>query len=190
MSAEAILRALPNLLRVSGFCIGALGAAGFSSPPETYAWALLLGGLAILGAGAVLGRAVRGGEAGDSGGGDGGRAEILAQIARIRDEVVELDEHKATLGAEELRRRIDELLIGNYFDLTSRHDEIAALLGFTDYAKVWEGVANAERMLARCWSLTTDGHYDVGVEELPFARANLVRAAEVMVAVTPSGVAP
>ena len=188
-------------LIVLGLCLGALGAAGFHAPraspaeepaeardevptsarrTEKGAWPLFAGGLALLAVGSFLGRRQAQGAGGGAGQGQGGRAAVRAQIEGIRDAVVDLDEHKAELGDEELRRRIDELLGGAYFDLTSRHDDIAALLGFADYARVWDGVASAERMLARCWSMTTDGHGEEGLEELPRARQNIERAVETM----------
>jgi hypothetical protein len=67
-----------------------------------------------------------------------------------------------------------------YFDLTTRNDELVQLIGFSDYARVWEGVATAERLLNRCWSMITDGHPEEGLEELPLARRSIEQAADRM----------
>ena len=40
-----------------------------------------------------------------------------------------------------------EILSGPFFDLTSKSDALVLQLGFNDYARVWEGVATAERLL-------------------------------------------
>ena len=52
------------------------------------------------------------------------------------------------------------------------------LLGFADYAAVWDGVAGCERRLSRCWSMITDGFPDEGLAELPGALARIQTAAQ------------
>jgi hypothetical protein len=49
------------------------------------------------------------------------------------------------------------------------------VVGFSS-ATVREGVATAERELARVWSLATDGYLEEGLESLPLARRNLEHA--------------
>ena len=60
--------------------------------------------------------------------------------------------------------------------LTSKHEEIVSLVGFSAYARAWEGVATAERLLARAWSVATDGHLEEARGELPAAREWLEKA--------------
>ena len=63
----------------------------------------------------------------------------------------------------------------------------AALLGFSKYAGIWDGVASAERLLSRAWSMATDGHLQEAIEELPRARAQIERACAAMTAAGPGG---
>ena len=52
------------------------------------------------------------------------------------------------------------------------------MLGMSRYTQVWGGVAVAERLLARSWSLATDGALDEAREEIPLARAQLASAVQ------------
>jgi hypothetical protein len=115
---------------------------------------------------------------------DARRAEIEELLTRVRTLIHRLTadaKNGGAVGASALERsallaRIDALFSGELFDLTSRHEEVAALLGFEKYARVWDGVAAAERRLARVWSLATDGHLEEALEELPGARQAIERA--------------
>ncbi len=183
------MKLLPNLLLVLGVCAGALGASGFHTPYAADAesgaiareeWALpLFGlGLVLLGAGGFLLRAERRALTATGGGAHTESRVYRDEIEAIRAMVAELDERKDELSSEELRARVDKLLAEEYFDLTRKSDQLIALVGFSEYARVWEGVATAERLLARCWSMCADGYPDEGKAELPLARASLDRAVE------------
>jgi hypothetical protein len=180
------MKLVANLLLVLGVCIGALGASGFHAPygapegtvAEDWAVTLFVLGLVLLGAGGVTMRAARAVRADRAGGAHAGKRAYEDEIDAIHARVVELDEAKERLSEEELRDRIGKLLAEEYFDLTSKSDDLIALVGFSDYARVWEGVATAERLLARCWSMCADGHRDEGIVELPLARASLAGAVE------------
>lgn len=187
------MKRLATLLIVLGVCVGALGAAGFHTPHgasgpdrpsrEPYALAVFLLGIVSLGAGGVLTRQALRSRAGR----ETLHAEkqtYLRELRAIRDIVVELDEQRTTMEPEAIRKRIGNLLGEEYFDLTSRSDDLIRLVGFNDYARVWDGVATAERLLARCWSMITDGHPEEGVTELPHARANIETAAEAMASIS------
>lgn len=178
------MKIFANILAILGFCIAALGAAGFepseTAAAEPRAIPLLVGGIAMLIVGAVLLKQQKAGPAAGEEGASQGRTEVLGRLEGIRDEVASLSEGRETMESDEVRSRIDGLLSGPYFDLTSRNEELIALVGFSDYARVWEGVANAERRLARCWSLCTDGHADEGLPELPVAQRELESACQVM----------
>jgi hypothetical protein len=108
-------------------------------------------------------------------------------LAKISREIRELDDSSAGLSPTELTERIDSLLKNQYFDLTSRHEELAGELGFSVYATIWDGVASAERLLLRAWSMATDGHLDEAIQELPRARSHFERACAAMTAAGPGG---
>ena len=174
------MKHLPTLLIIAGFCLGTLGAAGFDKQPEPAAWPLFLAGFVILGIGGVLSRrSRRSGVAGEAGPVTE-KGSFHALIDAVRARVAELDDGRERLDPDDIRRSIDELLINEYFDLTSRSDDLIALVGFSDYARVWAGIATAERLLGRAWSMITDGHPDEGLAELPQARASLDGAAQAM----------
>ena len=190
------MKLLTNLIIVVGFCLGTVGGAGFHAPigeeppaetgglssvlanTEPNAVLMFAGGFALLFVGGFLARSQKKAALEETGASGGGLKEWLAaQLATIRELVVELDERKADLSPEEMRERISDLLGGEYFDLTDKTEELSGTLGFDAYARVWEGVATAERLLSRVWSMSTDGFHTEGVEELPRARREIERAA-------------
>lgn len=188
------MKLLSNALIVVGFCLGTAGAAGFHEPtdPEykaenpnakTEEWALPLFIVGLVGvvSGCLLRRAHdRSQRAAEDSQTGGLKGVFKGQLESIRDMVIELDEKKNELSTQELCGRIDKMFRNEYFDLTARNEDYARLLGFTDYARVWEGVATAERQIARTWSMATDGYPEQGIEELPLARKNLEHACEVL----------
>ena len=183
---------LPNLLIVLGFCVGTIGATGFHSPAdsangasvpaegapgtESYAWAFLVGGIALLGAGALLGRGAR--DDSHAGGKSGAVAAIREELVEIQSMVSGLDETKDTLDNAQLMARIDDMRTGILFDLGSRSDSFASQIGFDAYAHVWGDFATCERLLNRCWSMAADGHSDESRAELPLARAAIDSAVD------------
>lgn len=187
------MKAVANLVIVVGFCAGTVGAAGFHGPldpevaaahpgaaTEPLAWPLFGGGLALVFVGGVLARTARRASLAQEGAqGGGARARLRGMVEAVRDRAIAIDEAHAGLSDEELARRIDALMTGELFDLTSQHEELAASLGFADYARVWDGVATGERLLARVWSLATDGGGAEAAPDLARARRSLERAAEV-----------
>lgn len=188
---------LPNLLMVLGFCVGSIGATGFHSPAdsangvapeggeapaaeqpgtESYAWALLLGGLALLGVGSFLARSAKG--AADDEGKSGAVDAIRKELAEIQTLVAGLDDAKGSLENAELMSRIDDMRTGVLFDIGSRSDSFAARIGFDDYARIWGDFAACERLLNRSWSMAADGHGEESRAEIPLARAAISSAVE------------
>jgi hypothetical protein len=170
------------VLIACGFCAGTAGAAGMAWPPEPGARAFFGAGLLAMITGGFLSRTAR---LGSRRAGESERSRKVAfagAITELRDLVAALERESPRLPAAELHRRLDGLLSKELFELGSRHEELAAVLGFASYARVWEGIALAERLLARAWSLVTDGHAEEALEELPLARAGLERAAEAFAA--------
>ena len=191
------MKHLATIVIVIGFCVGTVGAAGFHEPrkaaggaeaalvpaedrphTEELAWPLFLGGVVLLVAGGFLGRMQAGGTAVGAEHVASERAAYLAQLTVIRDKVVAIEEAARAPGVSEraVRDRIDALLRDEYFDFTSRNEDLTKLLGVGDYARVWEGVAVCERLLSRAWSMATDGWPEEGFAELPAARANIEHA--------------
>lgn len=183
---------LPNLLIVLGFCLGTIGATGFHSPAdsanavaltgadkpstESYAWAFLVGGLAMFGAGGLLSRGAR--DAGQAEGRSGAVAAIRGELIQIQDLVAGLDETKDSLADAELMVRIDDMRTGVLFDLGSQSDSFASQIGFDAYANIWGHFATCERLLNRSWSMAADGFGEESRAELPLARSAIDSAVE------------
>jgi len=168
---------LARLLLISGVCLGAIGAAGFAETVEPEAWPLFVAGIVTSVIGGLLLRrdTRRCATAGEEGGlTRKGLAETLGAIAR---EVESLDDERETLDRETFCARIDVLLSGACFELGSRNEDYARLLGPSDFAEIWEGFAVSERLLARAWSMATDGHLEEAREELSRAREPIGSAA-------------
>jgi len=179
------MKHLAMILVVLGVCVGALGASGFHRPMsgegtrERNALTFFVIGVTSLGLGGFLVRRSR------VSGADHHTVEAEKDAARVSLEailaiVADLDRDRETLSSQEIRDAIDRLMREEFFDLTSKADDLMLLFGFQDYARVWEGVATGERLLNRCWSLCTDGYDDEGLAELPLAHAALRSAVEAM----------
>ncbi|RMH04333.1 MAG: hypothetical protein D6702_03405 [Planctomycetota bacterium] len=161
---------LARLVLVVGFCLATVGSAGFAEPVEDGAWGLLIAGLAATVAGGLALRALqrRRIAAGAAGGGLA-PAGLAAALTEIQREVQSLAAAAAGLGPAELAARIDPILSGPCFELGSRNEAYARLLGAEAFARVWSGFAVAERLLARAWSMATDGFPEEARAELPRA---------------------
>ena len=176
-------------IATAGFCVATLGAAGLQDVDALTSWrtgeptprafwplVLVVAGLVTL---IVSGVATRtkgtsaAGNARDVGDLHGEYDDLLALVAARVDGLLD---DAPDLDREQMLHRLDAISERDLFALTSRHEEIAAVLGFTGYARVWDGVATAERYLARAWSLTTDGHQQAAVETLPVVQSRLAEA--------------
>jgi hypothetical protein len=174
-----VILLLYRALLVTGFCLGAVGAAGFTDPVEPLAWPFFLSGVgATVVGGLLLRREQRRRAEAESRGGEFSRAGLAAALAPIAREVVRLDDEKDAVEREEFCARIDALLVGPYFELGNRNEEYIRALGPATFARVWEGFAISERLLARAWSIATDDHFEEACAELPRARAGIVLAHE------------
>jgi hypothetical protein len=175
-----------RILIILGFCAAALGGAGLGKPADgdsinsDYAWILFCCGTLALVTGGVLQKLAKK-KPGGTGTGDAQAENYFSELLeKIRWEIHSLDDSKKDLSEKELITKIEDLLKTHYFNLTSRHEELAALLGFSKYAEIWDGVASAERLLSRTWSMATDGHLEEAIEEIPRARAQIERACAAM----------
>jgi len=180
------MKSLALLLVIAGVCVSSLGASGFHTPStntelsrEQYSMPLFaVGAVALVGGGVML-RAGRQQIDGQQSEADGKQSYLL-ELEAIQQIVARLDESRTSLAADVIRDEVGKLLAEEYFDLTQKSDALAQLIGFTHYAQVWDGVAVGERLLARCWSMCTDGFPELGLAELPLARAAIERAVEAM----------
>ncbi|MBC8403670.1 MAG: hypothetical protein H8E15_00465 [Planctomycetes bacterium] len=168
-----------NLLLILGVCLSTVGAAGFADTLEDLSLEMFSAGilLVIIG-GLTVRRATR-----SSGAGTEHLAAALGdlqlKIQTIATRVSEIDEAKEILESVDFCKQIDDLLCGEYFELGARNEEFQQLLGFSKYSKVWSGIAVCERLLARAWSIATDGHFAEAKEELPLARAEIQNSLQV-----------
>jgi hypothetical protein len=173
-----------NLFLILGVCLGTVGAAGFADPPEPKSYGMFAVGLILVVIGGVaLRRANRSSGAAGSEHALAAVGDLQMRLVAIARRIGEIDESKDALQSDEFCRQIDDLLTGQYFELGARNEEFQQLLGFSKYSQVWSGVAVAERLMSRAWSIATDGHFDEAKEELPLARAEIegsVQASETL----------
>ena len=168
---------LPRLLLIAGFCLGAVGASGFGEEVESLAWPFFLAGvLGTMSGGLLVRRQTRRAAAAGDAGDPLSRAGLAAALAEIACEVVRLDDEKETVPATSFCARIDDLLTGACFETGGRNEDYARLLGPALFASIWEGFAVSERLLARAWSMATDGHLDEARTELSRARLQILAA--------------
>ena len=188
-------------LIILGFCAAAIGAAGLRMPPSpgeilsrieadptflatlvpiSSAVTIFICGTVALVTGGILLKVVKRSTAAAGKGGNGTVNDFATLLEEICGEIQSLDDSRTGLANEELTRRIDELLKNQYLDLTLRNEELAGLLGFSKYAGVWDGVASAERLLSRAWSMATDGYLEEALQEIPRARTHIERACDAM----------
>lgn len=168
-----------NLLLILGMCLGTVGAAGFTDPPEDFAYGWFGAGiLLVIAGGLTVRRTTR-----SSGAGSEHLAaavgDLQMKVQFIAQRVGEIDVAKDELSSDDFCHQIDSLLSGEYFELGARNEEYQQLLGFSKYSKVWTGIAVCERLLARAWSIATDGHFDEAKAELPLAKAEIQGSVQV-----------
>jgi hypothetical protein len=164
---------LGNLFLILGVCLGTVGAAGFTDPPEPESWVLFsLGLVGVVVGGTMLRRSTRPSTSGSEHTA-AAIGDLVHRVESIAREVGNIDQAKDQMSAEEFCARLEGLSTGEYFDLGSRSDEFQQQLGFGSFSKVWSGIAVCERLLARAWSMATDGHLDQAREEIPMARAEI-----------------
>ncbi len=175
------MKPFSGLLLTAGFCLATLGAAGLSDPPQTHAAVFFGAGLAALVLGGLLGRlAVRNTREARRSAGAEERQRLAQLLESIRESIRAVESAAERMERSDIHRRVDELIGGPFFELTSRHEELIQNLGFKTYARVWDGVAVAERLLNRSWSMLTDGWTEEALQELPRARAHIERSLAVL----------
>lgn len=169
---------LLRLILIVGFCAATLGAAGFADPVEPAApWMLGLGMVAVLGAGFVLRRRMHeAAHAAESGGFN--LPSLISQIDAVARRTETLASEAEDLDREALCGSVNELLHGPCFEIGSANETWMRALGNRDYVAVWDGFAVGERLLARVWSLGTDGYVEEARKELRSAARHLRRSVD------------
>ena len=168
---------LLRILLVVGFCTATVGAAGFAEDIETAApWMLVLGLLGVLIPGFLLKRKLRDAAHAEHGAALGYDA-LGGELGELATRVESLAAERDDLDRASLCTRVNELLHGPYFRIGSRNEDYMRALGNADYARLWDGFAVSERLLARAWSMATDGHLEEARQELPRAAQHARRAA-------------
>lgn len=172
------MHALANTILILGVCLGVIGAAGFTDPVQDGAYGFFAAGIVACTIGGVLLRR----ESRSRGDGNAHAAaavgDLQQRVESIARRVGSIEESMSQLDAGSFATEVDELLAGEYFELGSRSDDYIQLLGFGKFTQVWGGVAVAERLLARAWSMATDGFLAQAQEEIPLARAQLASAVQ------------
>lgn len=191
------MKIFANVILTIGVCLAAVGAAGFHNPAETVggeetgrtteeqAWPMFIAGMVAVAIGGFVQRSGRSAVA-QAEHEDQTRDTVTGLVTRIRATVVEIDERRNELSREEVCTRIDDLMKGDFFDLIDKREDIERQLGFTNYAKFWDGIAVCERLLWRTWSIGTDGYKEEAIAELPRARENIDHAVKELATLWPA----
>jgi hypothetical protein len=170
--------AIANTILILGVCLGVIGAAGFTDPVQDGAYGFFAAGIVACTIGGFLVRR----ETRSRGDGHAHAAaavgDLQQRVESIARRVGDIEESMGQLDASRFASEVDELLAGEYFELGSRSDDYIQLLGFGKFTQIWGGVAVAERLLARAWSMATDGALAEAQEEIPLARAQLASAVQ------------
>ena len=169
---------LPTLILILGVSLGVTGAAGFGDPPKEGAYLLFALGIGCAIAGGLMAKR----QAAQAEGGMTHESAAVGDLAQrlesIAIRVQTLEQTMGGLAKEEFTREVDDILRGEYFELGNRADDYVGQLGFARYAQVWDGVASAERLLARAWSVATDGFLAEAREEITHVRGHLQRSVQ------------
>ncbi|MBK5921622.1 hypothetical protein CCR80_11330 [Rhodothalassium salexigens] len=157
---------LPAILIALGF----LGAAYTASlDPETLAWPRFLVFLGVGIAGVVWLKRRQKAAATDPEAVASGRAALDETIARVIDDLTDIDARKADLDGDALRAEIDDRLRGPLARFADARGSMIARSGMTAYAAVMSAFASGERALNRAWSASADGY--TGEAHASLARA-------------------
>lgn len=170
--------ALANSILILGVCLGVIGAAGLTDPVQDGAYGFFAAGtVACVAGGVIFRRATRaGGES--SAYAAAAVGDLQQRLESIARRVSSIEERMSELEGPAFCDEVNGLLVGEYFELGSRAEEFSQLLGMSRYTQIWGGVAVAERLLARAWSMATDGALDEAREEIPLVRAQLAGAVQ------------
>ncbi len=86
--------------------------------------------------------------------------KLEESLARIVDNITQLDADKESINVYEFHHRIDELFMSDLDTFVENRESIGHAFGLQSYADVMTHFATAERYLNRCWSASADGYID------------------------------
>jgi hypothetical protein len=127
---------------------------------EQVQWSMVLPGLVVglLGV-AMIQISIRGrGKAVDAVHSNIGKLE--ESLARIVDNITQLDTEKESINVYDFHHRIDRLFMSDLDIFVDNRESIGHAFGLQSYADVMTHFATAERYLNRCWSASADGYID------------------------------
>ncbi len=189
------MKIIANIFLTIGVCFASVGAAGFHNPADTgriekksegnpdtepKAWPLFGCGMFIIAVGGFLTRSAKSVTVNsqDAQHEHPTATAVTETLNHICISVNSIDDARERLSRSELCHEIDTLLSGYFFDLVDLREDFLQMVGFSDYVKVWDGVATGERLLARVWSIATDGYHEEALKDLPVAREHIQRASD------------
>jgi hypothetical protein len=153
-----MLREIANWVMYVGMAVSMAGGATWPGP----SWAVVLGGLALIGVGIGIRRAagVPGLDenAAEAAGKPPRTGTLSEALGVVSEGVAELSAGAPTMDLEAIKKRVEELNWLGPERLGSAQEIIIARVGFAAYAEVMAPLATAERWLNRAWSAAADGH--------------------------------
>jgi len=171
------MKSLGYLLITVGFLIGSYFSVIHTEQVE---WSIVVPGLLVGLAGvAMVQISIRGqSKAVDTVRTNIGNLE--ESLARIVDNIAQLDADKETVNVYDVHHRIDELFMIDLDTFVDNRESMGHAFGLQSYADVMTHFATAERYLNRCWSASTDGYIDEVSKYLTRAKDQFVQALELL----------
>jgi hypothetical protein len=103
---------------------------------------------------------------------------IQTSLARIAENMRQLNAEKHSIDTYDMRHRIDELFVDDLATFVEARQSIAQVHGLQAYADVMSHFAAGERYLNRVWSASADGYIDEVNTYLDKAQAQFVESLE------------
>lgn len=176
-----LLRKTNAWVMYAGMTVSMVGGATWPRPT----WAIVAGGLVIVGAGIVMKRLGGVGPA-EEHGGEGDSAKRPPRNGNLKDALGELtretqalSEQAEEMDFEAIKTKVEALIWIGPERFGQSQEVIAAKVGFPTYAEVMAPLASAERQLYRAWSAAADGHRPECVASIASALSFAKEAEEV-----------
>ena len=86
--------------------------------------------------------------------------KLEESLARIVDNITQLNADKESINVYDVHDRIDELFMSDLDTFVENRESMGHAFGLQSYADVMTHFATGERYLNRCWSASADGYID------------------------------